>query len=94
MAVTEFTRVVTQKGQVTIPAQVRRLLGIKPNGRVVFSVREGQVTVTAVRETIDSVCGVIASLTKPMSWEEMRNTVREERAAHIIAEINTHDAVS
>ncbi|HET8898316.1 MAG TPA: AbrB/MazE/SpoVT family DNA-binding domain-containing protein [Rhodanobacteraceae bacterium] len=51
---------VTQKGQVTVPAKLRRELGIKPGGRVRF-VRSGKgVLIEAVREPeIDSVFGVL-----------------------------------
>ena len=34
-----FTRVVTQKGQVTIPAPIRKRLGIKPNTKIVFELK-------------------------------------------------------
>ena len=32
----QFTTFVTQKGQATIPATIRRQLGIKPNTKIVF----------------------------------------------------------
>ena len=65
MEVREFVRVITRKGQVTIPAEVRRLLGIKPNEHVVFSIRDGQVVVTAAHETLASVYGAVEPLSRP-----------------------------
>lgn len=32
----QFTTLVTQKGQATIPAPIRKRLGIKPNTKIVF----------------------------------------------------------
>lgn len=35
----QFTASVTQKGQATIPALIRRSLGIKPNTKIVFELK-------------------------------------------------------
>lgn len=37
----QFTTSVTQKGQATIPAPIRKKLGIKPNSKVVFEFKNG-----------------------------------------------------
>lgn len=34
---------ITTKGQATIPAEIRREMGLEPGDKVVFSVREGRV---------------------------------------------------
>ena len=34
----QFTSSVTQKGQATIPAAIRRKLGIKPNSKIIFEI--------------------------------------------------------
>ena len=39
--VEEYIRTVTTKGQVTIPAEVRRLLEVEPGDKVMFRVTEG-----------------------------------------------------
>lgn len=36
----QFTTTVTIKGQATIPASIRKKLGIKPNSKVVFELKE------------------------------------------------------
>lgn len=35
----QFTTSVTQKGQATIPAQIRQLLDIKPNSKIIFEIK-------------------------------------------------------
>ncbi len=37
---------VTSKGQVTIPRDLRDLVGIKPNSEVVFTIENGKLTIT------------------------------------------------
>lgn len=44
---------VTQKGQVTIPAQMRLLLGIKPYGRVGLKIGDGFIKIEPVEDILD-----------------------------------------
>ncbi len=37
----EITATTTQRNQVTIPAEVRRLLGLKPRDKVAFTIGDG-----------------------------------------------------
>ena len=39
----ELVSAITQRGQVTIPVEVRRLLGLKPRDRVAFEMGENEV---------------------------------------------------
>ena len=43
--------VVTDRGQVTIPSQIRRVLGIEPGTRLRFDAEGGKLT--AVKETLE-----------------------------------------
>lgn len=46
----KFITVVTQRGQISIPAAVRRLLGLKPGHRLEWrAATQGQVTLRVVR---------------------------------------------
>ena len=53
---------VTSKGQLVVPARIRRLFGIKPGTRINF-VEEGDRIIfqPVTREYIDSFCGVFKS---------------------------------
>ncbi|MBS0570598.1 MAG: AbrB/MazE/SpoVT family DNA-binding domain-containing protein [Proteobacteria bacterium] len=51
---------VTQKGQITVPSEIRRALGIRPGGKVRFTRKGGGVLVEAVDEpSVDSLFGVL-----------------------------------
>jgi antitoxin PrlF len=83
MAAKEITSTITSKGQVTIPAEVRRQLELKPGDKIVFVVEEaGQVRLVAPKyPDIQSLRGAAGSLAKPLSWKKMRAIAREDQAA-------------
>lgn len=43
-----LTTSVTQKGQATIPAPIRKRLGIKPNSKIAFEIRGNEVVIKPV----------------------------------------------
>ena len=65
----------TSKGQVTIPAEVRRRLHLHPGDRVGFIVEDGKVRIVRQEKKIEAAFG----LCKPdlsVSEEEMEQAVR------------------
>lgn len=83
----EVTSVVTSKGQVTIPAEIRQQLGIKPHDRVVFRIAEGGVYLTAVKETIESVYGAVTPLQRPEDWQARRDEAIADHATRTVQEM-------
>jgi len=77
----EILSTITSKGQITIPAEVREHLGLKPKDKIAFIIEdEGTVHVAAPRyPDIASLRGKAGSLKKPPSWKEMREIAREDR---------------
>ncbi len=77
----EIISTVTSKGQVTIPAEVREYLGIKTNDKIAFVIdQEGAVRLRVPRYThIASLRGAAGSLSKPLSWQRMREIAQEDR---------------
>lgn len=73
----QFTINVTQKGQATIPAPIRKRLGIKPNTKVIFELRGGQASVKPVLDFF-SLKGSVKSK-KPFNWEEIEKSVEKMR---------------
>jgi AbrB family looped-hinge helix DNA binding protein len=73
---------VTSKGQVTIPVEVRRRLGIDAGDKVEFIIDENDcVRLERVKyPSIESLRGIAGTLKEPKTWEEIMATVREERA--------------
>jgi antitoxin PrlF len=65
----------TSKGQITIPAGVRRAMGLKPGGSVAFFKEEdGAFTLRRVR-SITELKGCLAGLVPPMTVEAMDKAI-------------------
>jgi AbrB family looped-hinge helix DNA binding protein len=77
----EIISTVSSKGQITVPAVVRRHLGIGVNEKVAFVIDDdGSVKLMAPRfPTIASLVGAAGKLSKPMAWEEMRDIAHADR---------------
>jgi AbrB family looped-hinge helix DNA binding protein len=72
---------VTRKGQVTIPADIRRALGIKEGDKVAFVVEDNQVKLTRKGSVVEQTAGLMRhDLSKLTPQEE------HEAAAQGIAE--------
>ncbi len=73
---------VTSKGQLVIPARIRRKLGIKPGTKVCFVEREGEILFQPVtKEYIRRVCGILksaTSVTQELLAERKKDKEREE----------------
>jgi AbrB family looped-hinge helix DNA binding protein len=68
------------KGQVTIPVEIRRLLGVRPKDKVAFRVEDGRVDLWPVRSGLDELYQTVPALAEPRRWDEVKNIAREERA--------------
>lgn len=76
------TAYVTSKGQLVIPARLRRRYGIKPGTKVCFVERDNEILFQPVtKEYIQSVCGMLksdTSVTQELLKERARDKEREE----------------
>ncbi len=73
---------VTSKGQLVVPARLRRKYGIKPGTKVCFIERGNEILFQPVtREYIRSVCGMLkseTSVTQELLKERAQDRDREE----------------
>jgi len=76
------TAYVTSKGQLVIPAKIRRKYGIKPGTKVCFIDRNGELLFQPVtKEYIRSVCGMLqsdTSVAKELLKDRAKDRDREE----------------
>lgn len=76
------TSYVTTKGQLVVPARLRRRYGIKPGTKVCFIERGNEILFQPVtKEFIRSVCGMLksdTSVTEELLKERARDKEREE----------------
>lgn len=76
---TELVSTLTQKGQVTIPIQIRRLLGLKPKAKVAFLQKKDGVHIAVPRYTLATIKGVVPALSQKYSEKEIREIAIESR---------------
>ena len=79
------TSTVTSKGQVTIPADMRRMLGLDPGKQVAFRLEDGHIRLEAVRDDITASFGILAA-DRHVSLEDMDRAVAEGAAARFHAD--------
>ena len=77
----EILMTVTSKGQVTIPAAVRRYLKIKKNQKIALILEsDGSVRLKAPRySSIADLSGAAGALGKKLSWPEMLAIAYDDR---------------
>jgi len=81
----EIISTITSKGQVTIPAAVRRHLGVGTRDKIAFVLEDdGQVRLSVPQyPTIESLRGSAGSLPRPLSWQEVKEIAREDHAEDV-----------
>ena len=83
----EHVRTVTTKGQVTIPAEVRRLLEVEPGDKVVFRVTQGTVELQPAAMTLKDAFGAVTPRTQPEDFAALRDVAIEEHVKKVIEEM-------
>jgi antitoxin PrlF len=75
----EIVTTLTQRGQVTVPAEVRRLLGLKPRDKVAFTIDEQEVRLRPATFTLQSAFGSVPPATKTEQFRAISRAAREEK---------------
>lgn len=70
------TATVTSKGQVTIPAAVRKALGLDSGSRIEFvETGKGQFAIVVATSSIQNLKGVLRKPAKPVSLKDMEDAI-------------------
>lgn len=77
---------VTSKGQVTIPAEVRRLLGVVPRDKVAFLVEEDRVRVAPAQSVVSRTSGMLRSGKPLLTAREEKRAAEEAMAEEAVKE--------
>ena len=68
----------TTKGQITIPAEVRKALNLNAGDKVVFITREsGEVVIFPATRDVKSIKGMIQKPADPVSLDAMDAAIKE-----------------
>ena len=71
------TAVLTSKGQVTIPAEVRRRMGVDTGDRIEFvELQDGGFAIKPAVDDVRSLKGLLRKPDKPISVEDMNAAIR------------------
>jgi len=79
----------TQRGQITVPAEVRRLLGLKPRDKVAFAIEDGEVRLVPATFTVASAYGSVEPLASGDDFEEQIRHAKDERVERSAMKIST-----
>ena len=86
---TEYVTTLTQKGQVTIPAPLRRVLGVKPRDKVAFHLVDGEVRLRVIESAVLASYGTVKRLKpskRPVDYRRVRHEIEEEIAEEVASE--------
>jgi antitoxin PrlF len=67
----------TIRGQTTIPKPIREYLGLEPGDRVLFVLKESEVVLQPVRDTLLDLRGSVEPRRRPEDFDEVRAEVRK-----------------
>ncbi len=76
----------TKKGQVTIPKEIRNILGIKEHDKVMFVKKDGDIILKHISGDIFDLRGSLKSIKESEDFEKIRNIARKSAAKKIIEE--------
>ncbi len=76
----EFESRVGQKGQITLPAELRAHLGIKPKDMVQFVQEADGIKVTLRKSTLLEGFGSVTPRHRPEDWAKVRAEMEEQIA--------------
>ena len=85
----EITTTLTQRSQVTVPAEVRRLLGLKPRDKVTFAIAGGEVLLKPVAYSLESAYGSVTPSRRPEDFGELSRVARDARAEQTLRKMGT-----
>ncbi|MCE2465878.1 MAG: type II toxin-antitoxin system PrlF family antitoxin [Dehalococcoidia bacterium] len=83
----EITTTITQRGQVTIPAEVRRVLGVKPRDKVAFTIFDGEVRLAPALFSLESAYGSVKPSSRPEDLDEVSRTAKVAKAEKTTVEL-------
>lgn len=84
----QITTTITQRGQVTIPAEVRRMLGVKPRDKVAFTIEDGVVRLTPVSFSLETAFGSVKPSTSPEDFDKVSRAAKDGKAEESARELS------
>ncbi len=73
-----YTSSVSQKGQITLPVELRKELEIEPKDVVVIALEDGKIQIESAKARLRSVYQSVPALDPPSEWSDITRSVWEE----------------
>ena len=80
----QYLMVLTRKGQITIPVEIRRALGLTEGDRMALVMEDDQVRITRTGSAVARTAGLLKSTDAPLSAEDLREKAEEAIASSAI----------
>ena len=74
---------ITPKGQVTIPAEIRKKMKLKPGDKITYEDTAAGILLSPAKKDMMADFGFMKGLRKPADLETIRSTVRKKIAEKI-----------
>ena len=82
----EFETRLTEKGQVTIPQEIRRLIGLQPRDIVRFEVVGEEVRIKRATSKLLAGFGAVTPKQRPEDFHSIREEVERRIAEEVVSE--------
>ena len=84
----QITATITERGQVTVPAEVRRVLGVKHGDKVVFTIAHGEVRLAPAAFSLESAFGSVRPYSNPEGFDKVSLAAKEAKAEKTARELS------
>jgi antitoxin PrlF len=82
------TTTMTQKGQVTIPKEVRRALNLKPHDRVLITLEGDRAVIIPIRRrALSQFKGILPATVPFPGHQQIREEIRRQRGEELLKEV-------
>jgi len=76
----------TKKGQVTIPKEIRDILGLREHDKIVFTLKNGEIMLKPARGSLLDLRGTVKPKQKPENFNRVRAEMMRTRAKKVVQE--------
>ena len=84
----KLTATLTRRGQVTVPAEVRRLLRLQPHEPVTFVIDDGRVYLSPAEFTWETAYGSVTPPNRPEDFDAMIRAAKDERVERYVQKLH------
>jgi antitoxin PrlF len=68
--------IMTNRGQITIPAEIRSKLNLISGNKLEFVLKDDQIVMLPINRSISELKGMLSKPNKPLSCEEMNDIIK------------------